>query len=138
MNGNKFIVKTTKNSQKVEVGLRHPKDSILVMMKGNEYIMESTGVVQKAEVGLSHQHMSNIQANIKSVMNNLHGPASIQDSHPNVIDIELQNGGNQGNVKQIMMDKMTNLKKCFVHLIDIEVQMGHVMHSPVKVQNIVM
>ena len=110
MNGNKFIVKTTENSQKVEVGLRHPEDSILVMMKGNEYIVESTEVIQKAEVGPSQQHMSNIQANIKSIMNNLHGLASIQDSHPNVIDLKLQNGGNQGNVKQIMMDKMMNLK----------------------------
>ena len=71
--------------------------------------MESTGVIQKAEVGPSQQHMSDIEANIKSIMNNLHGLASIQDSHPNMIDIELQKGGNQGNVKQILIDKMTKL-----------------------------
>ena len=58
MNQSKFIVKTTENSQKVKVGLRHPEDSILVEMKGKEYIMESTGVIQKAEVGLSQQHMT--------------------------------------------------------------------------------
>ena len=52
----------------------------------------------------------NIQANIKSIVNNLHCLPSIQDSHPNVIDIILQKGGNQGNVKRIMMDKMTKLK----------------------------
>ena len=109
INGKKFIVKTTENSQKVEVGLRHPTDSILVMMIGYEYIVGSTGVIQKAEVGPSQQHISNIEANnIKSIMNNLHGLASIQDSHPNVI--ELQKGGNQGNVKQILIDKITKLK----------------------------
>ena len=110
MNGNKFIVKNTENNQKVEVGLRHPEDSILVMMKGNEYIMESTEVIQKAEVGVSQQNLSDIQANIKSTVNNLHHLPSIQDCHPNVTDLKWQKGGNQGNVKHIMMDKMTKLK----------------------------
>ena len=53
MKGNVFIVKTTENCQKAEVGLSHPKDSILVVMK-NEYIIKGTGAVQKAEVGLNH------------------------------------------------------------------------------------
>ena len=106
MNGNKYIVKTTENGQKAEVGLSYLEDSILVMMKGNEYIVKSTVVIQKAEVGLSQQHMSDIDVNIESVMNNLHGPVTIQHGHPNVIDIGFQIKqviGNQGNVKQIMM-----------------------------------
>ena len=110
INGNRFIVKTTEKSQIVEVGLRYPRDSKLVMMIGNEYTAESTGVIQKAEVGPNQQYMSDIEANIKSIMNNLNGLASIQDSHPNVIDIKLQKGGNQGNVKQSLIDKMTKLK----------------------------
>ena len=110
MNRSKFIVKTTEKNQKVEVGLRHPKDSILVEMKGNEYLMESTGVFQKAEVGPSQQHMSNIQANIKSIMKKLHCLASSQDIHPNMIHLKLLKHGNQGNVKQIMMDKKMKLK----------------------------
>ena len=68
MNRIKFIVKTTENSQKVKVGLRHLEDSILANMKGKEHVMESTGVIQKAEVGPIHQHMSNIQATIQSMI----------------------------------------------------------------------
>ena len=60
MNRSKFLVKTTENSQKVEVGLRHPEDSMLIKMKGNEYVVESTGVTQKAEVSPSQQHTSMI------------------------------------------------------------------------------
>ena len=39
MNQSKFIVKTTEKNQKVEVGLRHLEDSILVEMKGNKYLV---------------------------------------------------------------------------------------------------
>ena len=111
MNWSKFIVKTTENSQKVEVGLRNLKDSILVKMKGNEYLMESTGVIQKAEVGPSQQYTSDLQVNIKSmIMKKLHCLASSQDIHTNVIHLKLPKCGNQGNVKQIMMDKKMKLK----------------------------
>ena len=70
MNRIKFIVKTTENSQKVKVGLRHPEDSILGDMKGKEHVMESTGVIQIAEVGPIHQHRTNIQATIQSMIRN--------------------------------------------------------------------
>ena len=67
--------------------------------------MESTGVIQKAEVGQGQQHMSDIQANIQSmIMKKLHCLASRQDIHPNVIHIKLPKVGNQGNVKPIMID----------------------------------
>ena len=56
MNQSKFIVKTTENSQKVKVGLRHLEDSILVDMKGKEYIVESTGVIQKRSRSKSSTH----------------------------------------------------------------------------------
>ena len=105
MNQSKFIVKTTENSQKGKVALRHPEDSILVKMKGKEYVMESIGVIQKAEVGPSQQHTSDIQANIQSmIMKKLHCLASSQDIHPNVIHLKLLKCGNQGNVKPIMID----------------------------------
>ena len=120
MNGKKYIVKTTEKSQKAEAGLSHPKNSILVMMKGKKYIMKSTGVIQKAEVGLSQQHMSDIEVNIKSVMNNLYGLATIQHGHPHVINFEY------------LHNKVTNLEEGPVYLSDIEVQMGHMVDSPVK------
>ena len=111
MNQSKFIVKTIENSQKVEVGIRHLEDSILVEMKGNEYLMESTGVIQNAEVGPSQQHTSDIQANNQSmIMKKLHCLASSQDIHPNMIHLKLPKHGSQGNVKPIMMDKKMKLK----------------------------
>ena len=55
-----------------------------------------------------------------------------------MIDIEFQNSGNPGNVKQIIMHKVTDLKKGTICLNDIEVQMGHMVDSVVKVQKIVM
>ena len=105
MNQSKLLVKTTENSQKVKVGLRHLKDSILVEMKRKEYVMESTGVIQKAEVGPSQQHPSNIQTDIQSmIMKNLHCLALRQDSHPHVIHVKLPQLCKQGNVKPVMID----------------------------------